>query len=171
MPNEYMPYHKKSNSIIISNQSLNLFPSNNFCINNLFKQRQNQKNKSHMRNNLINLDNNNRSLFNNTSNEFYTRLKQIIPCEENNKINNYMTKDYSNINTNSSNKNINKSFTSLNFLSKFGLNRINQYQSQLNKNNNFNYNYLNQNKIQKEAPRKRVRVLLKPPLFPVSLTY
>ena len=162
MPNEYMPYHKKSNSIIISNQSLNLFPSNNFCINNLFKQRQNQKNKSHMRNNLINLDNNNRSLFNNTSNEFYTRLKQIIPCEENNKINNYMTKDYSNINTNSSNKIINKSFTSLNFLSKFCLNRINQYQSQLNKNNNFNYNYLNQNKIQKKHKKKSIANLSNP---------
>ena len=73
-----------------------------------------------------------------------------------------MTKDYSNINTNSSNKIINKSFTSLNFLSKFCLNRINQYQSQLNKNNNFNYNYLNQNKIQKKHKKKSIANLSNP---------
>ena len=148
MLNEYKPNHKKSNSIIISENNLNLFPSKSFCLNNLFKQK--QKNKSHMRNNLINIDDNNKSIFNNTSNQFYTRLKQIIPSEETNKINNYMTKDFSCLNNNN-NRNVNKSFTSYNFISKFG---INQYQYQLNKSNNFNYNYINLNKKKNEKNNK-----------------
>ena len=146
--NEYKPNHKKSNSIIISENNLNLFPSKSFCLNNLFKQK--QKNKSHMRNNLINIDDNNKSIFNNTSNQFYTRLKQIIPSEETNKINNYMTKDFSCLNNNND-KNINKSFISSNIISKCG---INQYQ--LNKNNifNFNYNYINLNKNKNKKNNK-----------------
>ena len=138
--NEYKPNHKKSNSIIISENNLNLFPSKSFCLNNLFKQK--QKNKSHMRNNLINIDDNNKSIFNNTSNQFYTRLKQIIPSEETNKINNYMTKDFSCLNNNND-KNINKSFISSNIISKCG---INQYQLNKSNNFNFNYNYINLNK-------------------------
>ena len=150
MLNEYKPNHKKSNSIIISENNLNLFPSKSFCLNNLFKQK--QKNKSHMRNNLINIDDNNKSIFNNTSNQFYTRLKQIIPSEETNKINNYMTKDFSCLNNNNNNnRNVNKSFTSSNFISKFG---INQYQYQLNKSNNLNYNYINLNKNKNEKNNK-----------------
>ena len=137
---EYKPNHKKSNSIIISENNLNLFPSKSFCLNNLFKQK--QKNKSHMRNNLINIDDNNKSIFNNTSNQFYTRLKQIIPSEETNKINNYMTKDFSCLNNNND-KNINKSFISSNIISKCG---INQYQLNKSNNFNFNYNYINLNK-------------------------
>ena len=152
MLNEYKPNHKKSNSIIVPGNNLNLFPSKSFCLNNLFKQK--QKNKSHMRNNLINIDENNKSIFNNTSNQFYTRLKQIIPSEETNIINNYMTKDFSCLNNNN-NKNVDKSFTSSNFISKLG---INQYQYQLNKSNNFNYNYinLNKNKIKKNKKHNSI---------------
>ena len=146
--NEYKPNHKKSNSIIISENNLNLFPSKSFCLNNLFKQK--QKNKSHMRNNLINIDDNNKSIFNNTSNQFYTRLKQIIPSEETNKINNYMTKDFSCLNNNND-KNINKSFISSNIISKCG---INQYQLNKSNNFNFNYNYINLNKNKNKKNNK-----------------
>ena len=146
--NEYKPNHKKSNSIIISENNLNLFPSKSFCLNNLFKQK--QKNKSHMRNNLINIDDNNKSIFNNTSNQFYTRLKQIIPSEETNKINNYMTKDFSCLNNNND-KNINKSFISSNIISKCG---INQYQLNKSKNFNFNYNFINLNKNKNKKNNK-----------------
>ena len=146
--NEYKPNHKKSNSIIISENNLNLFPSKSFCLNNLFKQK--QKNKSHMRNNLINIDDNNKSIFNNTSNQFYTRLKQIIPSEETNKINNYMTKDFSYLNNNND-KNINKSFISSNIISKCG---INQYQLNKSNNFNFNYNYINLNKNKNKKNNK-----------------
>ena len=146
--NEYKPNHKKSNSIIISENNLNLFPSKSFCLNNLFKQK--QKNKSHMRNNLINIDDNNKSIFNNTSNQFYTRLKQIIPSEETNKINNYMTKDFSCLNNNND-KNINKSFISSNIISKCG---INQYQINKSNNFNFNYNYINLNKNKNKKNNK-----------------
>ena len=146
--NEYKPNHKKSNSIIISENNLNLFPSKSFCLNNLFKQK--QKNKSHMRNNLINIDDNNKSIFNNTSNLFYTRLKQIIPSEETNKINNYMTKDFSCLNNNND-KNINKSFISSNIISKCG---INQYQLNKSNNFNFNYNYINLNKNKNKKNNK-----------------
>ena len=146
--NEYKPNHKKSNSIIISENNLNLFPSKSFCLNNLFKQK--QKNKSHMRNNLINIDDNNKSIFNNTSNQFYTRLKQIIPSEETNKINNYMTKDLSCLNNNND-KNINKSFISSNIISKCG---INQYQLNKSNNFNFNYNYINLNKNKNKKNNK-----------------
>ena len=146
--NEYKPNHKKSNSIIISENNLNLFPSKSFCLNNLFKQK--QKNKSHMRNNLINMDDNNKSIFNNTSNQFYTRLKQIIPSEETNKINNYMTKDFSCLNNNND-KNINKSFISSNIISKCG---INQYQLNKSNNFNFNYNYINLNKNKNKKNNK-----------------
>ena len=145
---EYKPNHKKSNSIIISENNLNLFPSKSFCLNNLFKQK--QKNKSHMRNNLINIDDNNKSIFNNTSNQFYTRLKQIIPSEETNKINNYMTKDFSCLNNNND-KNINKSFISSNIISKCG---INQYQLNKSNNFNFNYNYINLNKNKNKKNNK-----------------
>ena len=148
MLNEYMANHKKSNSIIISENNLNLFPSKSFCLNNLFKQK--QKNKSHMRNNLINIDDNNKSIFNNTSNQFYTRLKQIIPSEETNKINNYMTKDFSCLNNNND-KNINKSFISSNIISKCG---INQYQLIKSNNFNFNYNYINLNKNKNKKNNK-----------------
>ena len=146
--NEYKTNHKKSNSIIISENNLNLFPSKSFCLNNLFKQK--QKNKSHMRNNLINIDDNNKSIFNNTSNQFYTRLKQIIPSEETNKINNYMTKDFSCLNNNND-KNINKSFISSNIISKCG---INQYQLNKSNNFNFNYNYINLNKNKNKKNNK-----------------
>ena len=146
--NEYKPNHKKSNSIIISENNLNLFPSKSFCLNNLFKQK--QKNKSHMRNNLINIDDNNKSIFNNTSNQFYTRLKQIIPSEETNKINNYMTKDFSCLNNNND-KNINESFISSNIISKCG---INQYQLNKSNNFNFNYNYINLNKNKNKKNNK-----------------
>ena len=146
--NEYKPNHKKSNSIIISENNLNLFPSKSFCLNNLFKQK--QKNKSHMRNNLINIDDYNKSIFNNTSNQFYTRLKQIIPSEETNKINNYMTKDFSCLNNNND-KNINKSFISSNIISKCG---INQYQLNKSKNFNFNYNFINLNKNKNKKNNK-----------------
>ena len=146
--NEYKSNHKKSNSIIISENNLNLFPSKSFCLNNLFKQK--QENKSHMRNNLINIDDNNKSIFNNTSNQFYTRLKQIIPSEETNKINNYMTKDFSCLNNNGD-KNINKSFISSNIISKCG---INQYQLNKSNNFNFNYNYINLNKKKKKKNNK-----------------
>ena len=146
--NEHKPNHKKSNSIIISENNLNLFPSKSFCLNNLFKQK--QKNKSHMRNNLINIDDNNKSIFNNTSNQFYTRLKQIIPSEETNKINNYMTKDFSCLNNNND-KNINKSFISSNIISKCG---INQYQLNKSNNFNFNYNYINLNKNKNKKNNK-----------------
>ena len=146
--NEYKSNHKKSNSIIISENNLNLFPSKSFCLNNLFKQK--QKNKSHMRNNLINIDDNNKSIFNNTSNQFYTRLKQIIPSEETNKINNYMTKDFSCLNNNND-KNINKSFISSNIISKCG---INQYQLNKSNNFNFNYNYINLNKNKNKKNNK-----------------
>ena len=103
-----------------------------------------------MRNNLINIDDNNKSIFNNTSNQFYTRLKQIIPSEETNKINNYMTKDFSCLNNNND-KNINKSFISSNIISKC---EINQYQ--LNKSNNFNFNnnYININKNKNKKNNK-----------------
>lgn len=148
--NEYKPNHKKSNSIIISENNLNLFPSKSFCLNNLFKQK--QKNKSHMRNNLINIDDNNKSIFNNTSNQFYTRLKQIIPSEETNKINNYMTKDFSfSCLNNNNDKNINKSFISSNIISKCG---INQYQLNKSNNFNFNYNYINLNKNKNKKNNK-----------------
>ena len=146
--NEYKPNHKKSNSIIISENNLNLFPSKSFCLNNLFKQK--QKNKSHMRNNLRNIDDKNKSIFNNTSNQFYTRLKQIIPSEETNKINNYMTKDFSCLNNNND-KNINKSFISSNIISKCG---INQYQLNKSNNFNFNYNYINLNKNKNKKNNK-----------------
>ena len=146
--NEYKPNHKKSNSIIISENNLNLFPSKSFCLNNLFKQK--QKNKSHMRNNLINIEDNNKSIFNNTSNQFYTRLKQIIPSEETNKINNYMTKDFSCLNNNND-KNINKSFISSNIISKCG---INQYQLNKSNNFNFNYNFINLNKSKNKKNNK-----------------
>ena len=162
MLNEYMANHKKSNSIITSENSLNLFSSNSFCLNNLFKQKQTQKNKSHMRNNLINIDNNNKSIFNNTTNQFYTRLKQIIPNEEKDKINNYMSKDFCHLNNNNINKNVNKSFTSFNFISKIG---INLYQDQLSKNNNFNYNYINQNKNKKNHKNKSITNLSNPDIY------
>ena len=161
MLNEYMANHKKSNSIITSENSLNLFSSNSFCLNNLFKQKQTQKNKSHMRNNLINIDNNNKSIFNNTTNQFYTRLKQIIPNEEKDKINNYMSKDFCHLNNNT-NKNVNKSFTSFNFISKIG---INLYQDQLSKNNNFKYNYINQNKNKKNHKNKSITNLSNPDIY------
>ena len=103
-----------------------------------------------MRNNLINIDDNNKSIFNNTSNQFYTRLKQIIPSEETNKINNYMTKDFSCLNNNND-KNINKSFISSNIISKCG---INQYQLNKSNNFNFNYNYINLNKNKNKKNNK-----------------
>ena len=137
--NENIPNHKKkSNSIVLSENNLNIFPSKSFCFNYLFKLKQSQKNKSIMRNNLMNQESiNNKSIFNNTTNQFYSRLKQIIPNDEvnisKNKIN-----DYTNKNNNfllNKYKNINKSFTSSIFTSKFGLN-----QYQLNNNNSLNLN-------------------------------
>ena len=94
--NDLVPYHKKSHSIILSENNLNLFPSKSFRLNNLLKLKQSQENNK----SLIN----NKSVFNNTTNQFYSRLKQIIPIENNNntnlknKINDYMTKDFSKFN-------------------------------------------------------------------------
>ena len=140
--NEYngnIPNHKKSNSIVLSENNFNIFPSKSFCFNNLFKHKQSPKNKSIMRNNFIKQENiNNKSIFNNTTNQFYTRLKQIIPNNEINITKNKIS-DYTSKNNNSllnKYKNMNKSFTSSNFATKFG---INQYQFN-NINNSINLN-------------------------------
>ena len=148
--NDHITNHKKSNSIVLSENNLNILPSKSFCFNNLFKLKQSQKNKSIMRNNLINQESiNNKSIFNNTTNQFYTRLKQIIPNNEanitNNKINDYTSKNNNSLLNKY--KNMNKNFTSSNFATKFG---INQYQF-----NNINSS-INLNKKRKNYKTKSI---------------
>ena len=168
--NDLNTNHKKSNSIILSKNNLNLFPSKSFWFNKLWKQKQSQKNNSFMRNNLINGDyNNNESIFNNTTKDFYSRLKQIIPAEQNNnesnKIKEYKSKESFELNKN---KNVNKSFTSSNCVKKFG---VNQYEFTANNpntdnNNNINiHNYISLNKNKKKYKTRSITSLLQINLY------
>ena len=167
--NSLIPNHKKSNSIILTEKNKNLFPSKSFCVNKLWKQKQSSKNNSIMRNNLINSKINNNNIFNNTTNQFYTSLKQIIPSDENtnlnNKIREYKSKDSFEINKY---KNINKSFMSSNFLKKFDMNQHQlNFNNNLNTDNNINIsNYISLNRNKKNYKTKSISNLPKFNLHP-----
>ena len=107
-------YHKKSNSISLND-------------NILFKNLKFHKNKNNNNNNSF-INSNNNSRFNNTINNFYNHLKQIIPNDNKENIENNNNKNeiqnYANKNKNLNKnidliikkKTINKSFTSSNFI-------------------------------------------------------
>ena len=166
--NSLIPNHKKSNSIILTEKNINLFPSKSFCANKLWKQKQLTKNNSIMRNNLINRKLNDKSIFNNTTNQFYTNLKQIIPSEENNnlnKIKEYKSKDSFELNKY---KNKNKSYISSNLLKRLEMNK-----HQLNLNNNLNTdnninisNYMSLNRNKKNYKTKSITNLSNFNLYP-----
>ena len=161
--NDLIPTHKKSKSIILSQNNPNLFQSKSFCFDELIKQRQTHKNNSVLKNIIINQqNNNNKSIFNNTSTEFYSRLKQIIPNEENNNSNKKI-KEYKSKESFELNKyiNMNKSFTSSNLIKNCG---INQYQNtttyNINETNNININnYMSLNKNKRKQKTKSITSL------------
>ena len=162
--NDLIPTHRKSHSIILSQNNPNLFQSKSFCFDGLIKQRQSHKNNSVLRNSIINQqNNNNKSIFNNTTSEFYTRLKHIIPTatEENNNSNNKI-KEYKSKESFELNKymNMNKSFTSSNLIKKFGLNQYQNTTYNINSNNNININnYMSLNKNKKKQKTKSITSL------------
>ena len=119
--------HRKNNSIIMNiNEkkiSLKKLPHDKIKASRSFSSSVGKKSiirKNHhlsknnsMNKNILNTENN-KTIFNNTSNQFYSRLKQLIPCIKNK--NNDIIK-----NSEFRNSSLNKSFTTNNFIKRFNL--------------------------------------------------
>ena len=129
--NDLIVYHKKNNSVvknIIKSDSLKKLSLEKIRSSRSFSSSVDNKNimnnkkltKNRMINNSI-LDNENtKYLFNNTTNHFYTRLKQIQPYSKN--LNPSNIRQNKNITPVLKNNSLNKSFTTNNFTKKFNLN-------------------------------------------------
>ena len=147
--------HKRNNSIITNNNIIEknitlkktynpekLKSSRSFS-KSVEKKINSNKNKKLSKNNsinktLLNIDNSNncKNNFNNTGNQFYTRLKQIVPYKN---VSNYKTKlaesDSNNKSYELRNNSLNKSFTTNNFIKRFNLS---QYEKQSHKDKKLN---------------------------------
>ena len=127
---DLVPNHRKNSSIIINNiKEKNISLKKSIC--EKIKSSRSFSN-SVEKNNIINnqkTKNNsiNKSNFNNTTSQFYSRLKQIIPYSNNNKS---KINDYNSINKCSEQRNnfLNKSFTTNNFNKRFNLSQYEKYQ-------------------------------------------
>ena len=116
------PNHRKNKSIILNIKEKNISLKKTLCekikssrsFSNSVEKKNILKNEK-SKNNSINKNN-----FNNTTNQFYSRLKQIIPYSNNNK---NKINDYNSINKSSEQRNnsLNKSFTTNNFIKRFNL--------------------------------------------------
>ena len=136
LTNDLFINHKKNKSIIDKNDSLNIIshdkikPSKSFCKSVDKKSICLKKLSANRVVNKSDLNNDNtKIIFNNTSNQFYSKLKQIIPYSyhnsknENNKIKYSVKKENS----------LNKSYTTNNFAKKFNLTQSdNFYKSEEN---------------------------------------
>ena len=121
--------HRKSNSIManineknkslkrVSIEKMKSSRSFNSSIekNDIIRKNKKLSNNNNINKTLINIDNNN---FYNTGNQFYKRLKQIIPYANN------KTKNTENSFNNNRNNSLNKSFTTNNFAKRFNLSQF-----------------------------------------------
>ena len=142
---DVLPNHRKNSSIIMNiNEkkiSLKKLPHNKIKASRSFSSSVGKKNivnnnhhlskNNSMNKNILNTENN-KTIFNNTGNHFYSRLKQLIPCIKNKNNDN-------NKNSELRNSSLNKSFTTNNFIKRFNLSQYekmsindNKYHNKLN---------------------------------------